>query len=113
LQDWDALDGSFVLDAGIYFLDAAFQFSLGDQSRFRLFNISDSSTILFRSVYLSSATIQHDLSLRKRLSLGAQKTLAIQLSVASAAYNYGFYYGTNILSGFSPVIAQAFIWRLG
>jgi hypothetical protein len=114
-HDWIQLngDGSFALDDGIYFIEANFQFCLGDQTRFRLLNVTDGSTLIFRSVFHTATTIQVDLWLRKRLSLSAQKTLAIQINIASAAYNYGFFYNANTLSGFNPVIAQAFIWRLG
>jgi hypothetical protein len=104
-------DGSWVLDAGIYFLDLAFQCARTQATRTRLFD--GSNALKYRHQYLGSSDLfQHDVRMRGEISIDAQKTISLQINT-SVAQSQAFHIASAVLSGFSPVIAQGFIWRLG
>lgn len=111
--DWVSLnaDGSWILSAGIYFLDVGFQCSATGQVRYRLWD--GSNTLVFNSAHAGTGSLQHaERRIRKRLSIDTTKTLSVQVNVTHT-YIHAFYYAFGILSGFNPTIAQGFVWKVG
>jgi hypothetical protein len=112
--DWIQLnaDGSFVLEAGIYLIDFWVSVSSLNQCRLRLFDVIG-TTLFFTSRNLAQVGwLHHNVGFKKRCSISAQRTLSIQINASSSA-TAAFFFNQNSLSGFNPVIGQAFIWRLG
>jgi hypothetical protein len=104
-------DGAMNLAPGIYLVDSWVNLNFVNYIRIRL---EGAITHFYGETYNGASTNLYPTLINPRRKITLTQTTAIRFQVnVSSARADCFYSAGGNLAGFSPTIAQAFIWRLG